>query len=65
MPRLVPTPLHLSGLEREQLQHLVNRHSTSQQIALRAKIILQQQFQIQNIAQDTKVSKYLLARVSL
>jgi len=41
MPRLAPTPLHLSELEREQLQHLVNRHSTSQQIVLRAKIILQ------------------------
>ena len=37
----MPKPLQLSELEREQLQHLVNRHSTSQQIALRAKIILQ------------------------
>lgn len=40
VPRLAPTPLQLSELEREQLQHLVNRHSTAQQIALRAKIIL-------------------------
>jgi putative transposase len=33
-------PLQLSELEREQLEQLVNRHSTPQQIALRAKIIL-------------------------
>jgi putative transposase len=32
--------LHLSESEREQLQQLVNRHSTPQQIALRASIIL-------------------------
>ena len=40
MPRLAPTPLQLSKTEREQLQQLVNRHSTAQQIALRASIIL-------------------------
>ncbi len=40
MPRLAPTPLQLSSPEREQLQQLVNRHSTPQQIALRANIIL-------------------------
>ena len=40
MPRLAPTPLQLSETEREQLQQLVNRHSTAQQIALRASIIL-------------------------
>ena len=40
MPRLAPTPLHLSETEREQLQQLVNRHSTPQQIAIRASIIL-------------------------
>lgn len=40
MPRLAPTPLQLSGTEREQLQQVVNRHSTPQQIALRARIIL-------------------------
>jgi putative transposase len=32
--------LHLKAAEREQLQQLVNRHSTAQQIALRAKVIL-------------------------
>lgn len=40
MPRLAPTPLRLHETEREQLQQLVNRHSTPQQIALRASIIL-------------------------
>jgi putative transposase len=28
MPRLAPTPLQLNEEEREQLQQLVNRHST-------------------------------------
>src|SRR4028119_1212562 len=40
MARLAPTPLQLAETEREQLQQLVNRHSTPQQIALRASIIL-------------------------
>lgn len=40
MPQLAPSPLHLAEIEREQLQQLVNRHSTPQQIALRARIIL-------------------------
>ncbi|MUL37749.1 helix-turn-helix domain-containing protein [Gloeocapsopsis dulcis] len=40
MPRLAPTPLQLTESEREQLQQLINRHSTAQQIALRASIIL-------------------------
>lgn len=40
MPRLAPPPLQLVQAEREQLQQLVNRHSSPQQIALRASIIL-------------------------
>lgn len=40
MPRLAPTPLHLSETERTQLQQVVKRYSTPQRIALRAKIIL-------------------------
>ncbi len=40
MPRLAPTPVQLSETERAQLQQLVNRHGTPQQIALRARIIL-------------------------
>ena len=38
--QLAPPPVHLVENEREQLQQLVNRHSTPQQIALRASIIL-------------------------
>jgi putative transposase len=40
LPRLTPTTLQLSDVERQELQQLVKRHSTPQQIALRAKIIL-------------------------
>jgi putative transposase len=40
MPRLAPTPLQLTETQREQLQQLVNRHSTPQQIAVRASVIL-------------------------
>ena len=40
MPGLAPPPIQLNETEREQLQQLVNRHSTPQQIALRASIIL-------------------------
>lgn len=40
MPRLAPPALELTSAEREQLEQLVNRHKTSQQIALRARIIL-------------------------
>jgi putative transposase len=40
MPRLAPTPLQLTETERSQLQQVVNRHSTPQQLALRASIIL-------------------------
>lgn len=40
MPRLAPTSVCLTEAEQEQLQQLVNRHSTPQQIALRASIIL-------------------------
>jgi putative transposase len=38
--RLSPKPLKLRDDEREQLQQLVNKHNTQQQIALRAKIII-------------------------
>jgi len=40
LPRLAPKSLHLSETERKELQQLVNRYSTSQQIATRARIIL-------------------------
>lgn len=41
MARLAPKELSLSDGERLELQQLVNRHNTAQQIVLRAKIILQ------------------------
>lgn len=40
MPRLAPKPLSLDETERQYLEQLIKRHSTPQQIALRAKIIL-------------------------
>lgn len=40
MPKSAPTPLKLDESDQEQLQQLVNRHSTPQQLALRASIIL-------------------------
>lgn len=40
LPRLAPKLLCLEPEERKQLQELVNRHSTPQQIALRVKIVM-------------------------
>jgi len=40
MPGLHPRPLQLTEAERIELQQLANKHSTPQQIALRARIIL-------------------------
>lgn len=40
MPKSAPAPLSLKEGERAQLQQLVNRHNTPQQISLRASIIL-------------------------
>jgi putative transposase len=40
VPRLAPTALKLTTQEREKLGQILNRHSTPQQIALRAKIVL-------------------------
>ncbi len=40
MAILAPKPLSLSDFERLELQQLVNRHNTPQQLAMRAKIIL-------------------------
>jgi putative transposase len=40
LPRLTPKPLSLDEAERHQLQQLINRHRTPQQIAMRAEIIL-------------------------
>lgn len=40
MPRLSPKSLKLESEEHEQLQELMNRHNTPQQLALRASIIV-------------------------
>jgi putative transposase len=40
LPRLTPKSLQLEPEEREQLQQLINRHNTPQQLALRASIIV-------------------------
>ena len=40
MARLAPKVLNLNDDERNELQQLINRHITPQQIALRAKIII-------------------------
>ncbi len=40
MPRLAPKPIELENIEEQELAKILARHSTSQQIAKRAKIIL-------------------------
>ena len=40
MPRLAPKPLELEKDEEQELVKILARHSTSQQIAKRAKIIV-------------------------
>lgn len=59
MPRLAPKPLSLDERERQQLQQIINRHSTAQQISLRAQIILQaaQGYNHRDIARALKISR--------
>ncbi len=59
MPRLAPVALALSEIERTELQQLLNRHRTSQQIALRARIIwlADQGYNHQAIATTLKISR--------
>lgn len=59
MPQLAPPPLILSEAEQAELQQLVSRHSTPQQIALRARIILQaaQGLNHREIARNLDVSR--------
>ena len=40
MPRLAPKPVELDEEEKQELEKILARHSTSQQIAKRAKIIV-------------------------
>ena len=59
MPRLAPSALQLNSSDRQELQQLVNRHSTPQQIALRAKIILlaEQGNNHRQIARELEISR--------
>ncbi len=59
MPRLAPKPLSLDERERQQLQQIINRHGTAQQIALRAQIILlaAQGYNHRDIARALKISR--------
>ena len=59
MPRLAPKPLILDETERQYLEELIKRHSTPQQIALRAKIILLADFgrNHREIARDLNISR--------
>jgi len=59
VPKTAPKPLKLNVEEREQLQQLVNRHNTPQQLALRASIILlaDQGHNHQEIARELGISR--------
>ena len=59
MPKSAPKLLKLNEGEREQLQQLVNRHQTPQQLALRASIILlaDQGRNHQEIARELQISR--------
>ena len=59
MPRLAPSALQLNSSDRQELQQLVNRHSTPQQIALRARIILlaDQGHNHRQIARELEISR--------
>ncbi|MBX9830052.1 MAG: helix-turn-helix domain containing protein [Xanthobacteraceae bacterium] len=41
MPRLTADPVTVLPAQREALEHLIRTHSTSQQLALRARIVVQ------------------------
>lgn len=59
MPKTAPQPLKVNTEEREQLQQLVNRHNTPQQLGLRASIILlaDQGHNHQEIARELQISR--------
>ncbi len=59
MARLAPETLNLSDSEQDQLQQLINRHNTPQQIVLRAKIVLYASFGKNNreIARTLDISR--------
>lgn len=59
MPKSAPAPLTLTESEQQQLQQLVNRHRTPQQLALRASIILlaDQGLNHREIARELNISR--------
>ena len=59
MPRLSAEPIELNESERKELEHLLRRPSTPQQIALRAKIVLRADKQESHgeIAKELGISK--------
>jgi putative transposase len=59
MPKSAPVPLTLTESEQQQLQQLVNRHRTPQQLALRASIILlaNQGLNHREIARELNISR--------
>ena len=64
MAPLAPKSLILSECERQELEKLLNRHSTPQQIALRAKIILlaAQGNNNREIGRELNVSRFMARR---
>ena len=59
MPGLFPNPLYLTKTERSELEELIKKHSTPQQIALRARIILlaDEGKNHRQIARELKISR--------
>ena len=64
MPRLAPKSLSLSECDRQELEKLLNRRSTPQQIALRVKIILlaAQGNNNREIGRELNISRFMARR---
>lgn len=64
MPGLRPDPVTLTKTERIDLENLVNKHSTPQQIALRSRIILlaADGKNDQEIGRELKISRFAASR---
>lgn len=56
---MLPSAVHLKEIEKEELQQLINRHSTPQQIALRASIVIlaDQGYNHRSIARELNISR--------
>ncbi len=64
MPGLRPRPLNLTDSELEELNELINKHTTPQQIALRARIILlaEKGLNHRQIGKELKISRQMARR---